>query len=393
VRILFYKPHFAWPRASGHDVHTYEMMRAMGALGARVALATAQPVPAEALTGIDFEQLVTLDSGGNGSHGVPLGLKRSEERFRSYWGIPEERIAAFGRLAADINADAVVVSGLDVLPLLGAVSGRVRVWYAGDEWAWHHLSQVHMRDVHSWSNVKDAAIKGLYERAFRGRVDRAWAVSELDAQSLRWIAGIAHVDTIPNGVDASAFTPCAGPVEPETAVFWGRLDFGPNVQALEWFVRRVWPRIRRARPAARFTIVGFRPEAAVTALARVDGVELRPDVPDVRPEVARHAVVVLPFVSGAGIKNKLLEAAAMAKPIVASPRALTGLRGDPPLRAAQTPAEWVAAITALWDDEPIRRTLGVRAREWVRQKHGWRAAAQTALAGLEQSLAGRNGRS
>jgi glycosyltransferase involved in cell wall biosynthesis len=385
LRVLFYKDDFSWPRSSGHDIHTSQMMQAMVDAGVRVALATAYPSPPLALAGLALERLVVLDDRELPPPSKRPALRSLEERFRSYWGVPHSRIAAFGGLAADFRADAVVVAGLNVLPMLTAITGAVRVWYAGDEWVWHHLSQArqlrHLRE-----NVSAALIKGLYERAFRARVDRAWVVSAPDARALRWVAGIEHVDCVPNGVDTDHYLPYDGEHEPDTAVFWGRLDFGPNTQGLEWFVRDVWPQVMAVRPKARFTIIGFHPTPALEALARAEGVVLKPDLADIRPEVVRHAVVVLPFVSGGGVKNKLLEAAAMGKAIVASPRALIGLQGDPPLRVARGTAEWLDALNALWDDGDARRALGVRAREWVQREHTWRAAGRIALDGIARSL-------
>lgn len=388
MRVLFYKADFAWPRASGHDVHTYHMMRSMAELGVRVSLATVKPPPPEALAGASIERILTLDAHTNGTAG-DLGLRSFEERFRSYWGIPSSRIRAFGQFSREIAADAVVVSGLDVLPMLGGINGAVRIWYAGDEWVWHHLSQVRASERESWGNLRDAVVKGLYERAYRHRIDRAWTVSAPDRRALRFVAGVRHVDTIANGVATDHYRPTDAVQEANSAVFWGRLDFGPNIQALQWFVREVWPSIRAVRPTAQFTIVGFHPTPPIEALCRVDGVRLKPDVPDIRPEVARAAVVVLPFVSGGGIKNKLLEAAAMGKAIVATPRALLGLKGDAPIRIARNPSEWAAAITTLWDDAASRTDLGQRARTWVNERHTWNEAARVALSGIEQSMSER----
>ncbi len=388
MRVVFYKSDLAWPRSSGHDVHTYHMMHAMSDLGAQVSLATAHKPPEDALAGLLLEEQVVLDATPNCAQ-PSLALTPLEERFRSYWGVPAGRIAVFASLVRRLAADAVVVSGLDVLPMLGGVSGPVRVWYAGDEWAWHHLSQLRVTQTSSWTHLRDAAVTGLYERAFRRRIDRAWAVSEPDRRALRHIAGVSHVDTISNGVGADFYKPMDAVTDTETAVFWGRLDFGPNVQALEWFVNDVWPAVRAARPQARFTIIGFRPIPSIRALASAEGVELIADAEDIRPLVSTREVVVLPFVSGGGIKNKLLEAASMGKAIVATPRAMSGLNGVPPIKVARRPAEWVTALETLWDSEAVRRNLGTHARAWVTERHTWRQAAQTALCGLQASLTTR----
>jgi glycosyltransferase involved in cell wall biosynthesis len=144
-------------------------------------------------------------------------------------------------------------------------------------------------------------------------------------------------------------------------------------------------------PDARFTVYGFRPTAEVQALTGRDGIELVADLPDLRDEVARHAVVVLPFVSGGGIKNKLLEAAAMGKAIVGSPRACGGLRldGARPLRVARSPAEWTRELVRLWGDAGERTRLGSAARRWVVEQHTWEAAARAALAGLAKAAGER----
>jgi glycosyltransferase involved in cell wall biosynthesis len=384
LRVLFYKTDMAWPRASGHDVHTFNLMRSLAGLGCRVAFVTVRRPDPRALEGANLDRLVALDEGPPLRTGS-TGLKGFQERFRSYWGVPAQRVAAFGAVARDFQADAVVVSGLDVLPMLGEVGNAVRIWYAADEWVWHHFSQVRPLDPGSWHNVRDGAIKGFYERVFRSRIDRAWVVTQSDARAMRWLAGVADVDLLPNGVDAERYRPGSAPEEPDTAVFWGRLDFGPNIQALEWFCANVWTVVHRQRPSARFTIVGFKPTPPVEVLANAPGVELRPNVEDIRPEVARHAVVVMPFVSGGGIKNKLLEAAAMGKTIVCTQRALLGLKGRPPLRVADGAKAWQATLGQLWSDEKLRCDLGARAREWVVREHTWESAARTARRGIDAS--------
>jgi hypothetical protein len=196
---------------------------------------------------------------------------------------------------------------------------------------------------------------------------------------------VRGLDVLPNGVDGEHFTPLEKPQSEQSCVFWGRLDFGPNIQALEWFCRRVWPRVRSAAPTATFTVYGFQPTAVVRTLAGSDGITLVPDLPDLRGEVARHQVVVLPFVSGGGIKNKLLEAAGMGKAILCTPRACGGLQpaGRLPLVLARSRAGWVRGLLNLWSDAGGRQRLGEQARRWVLQCHTWEGAARTAVAGLK----------
>jgi polysaccharide biosynthesis protein PslH len=391
VRFLFYKSGFSWPRVNGHDIHTFEMMRALASLGHEVHVATATPVPERALAGLAAASAHVLDRGETGSGPIP-GIGPLEERFRSYWGVPLGLVAAFRDVTSAVGPEVVVVSGLDVLPLLSGVGDGVRVWYAADEWCWHHLSQCRITAPSTWRELRQAAVKGIYERTFRRRIDRVWVVSETDAAAMRRVAGVRDVDVLANGVDADAFAPSAGGATGDGAIFWGRLDFGPNIQALEWFCERVWPRVLAARPGARFTVVGFNPGQRALALGRIPGVHVKPNVPDLRPEVVQHALVVLPFVSGGGIKNKLLEAAALGMPIVCSPRATVGLKGAPPVRVARSVPDWVSALVELWTREDARRDLGAAARTWVVREHTWAAAATLALSGIAETLRRRERR-
>jgi glycosyltransferase involved in cell wall biosynthesis len=391
VRLLFVKNSLAWPRASGHDVYTYYTMKACAELGHDVSLATASEPRPEALSGLQLETRFRLDT-----MEAPADSLRPrswlQKRFRSFWGVPEAHIAALQSAVISSRADAAIIVGLDALPYFPALSNVVRVWYAADEWIWHHLSQMRLRDRSTWPHFRSAAIKGVYERAHARAVDRAWVVSDNERRAMRWLAGIRQVDVLPLGVDSELFQPRQQAVEPRTAILWGRLDFGPNIQALEWFFANVWPLVRRAAPDARFTIVGFNPGPEVAKLATIGGVTIVPDLPDLRDTVRSHGIVVLPFVSGGGVKNKLLEAAALGMPIVCTPLATQGLRavGEAPFAVASTPADLSQAILNVWADDRLRLSMGSGSRTWVVRHHSWAATAHTAIAALQGD---RNGAS
>ena len=86
---------------------------------------------------------------------------------------------------------------------------------------------------------------------------------------MRLVTGIRALDVLPNGTDTDHYHPFEVPQVPQSAVFWGRLDFGPNIQALEWFCHRVWPLVRSRIPDGRFTIIGFNPSREATSGAPV----------------------------------------------------------------------------------------------------------------------------
>lgn len=367
-------------------------MQSLADLGARIAFASVDAPSDRALDGLDLDALFPLGSDAERTQRSEVRLRFLQERFRSYWGIPLQRIEALGAAGRAFRADVVVVSGLDALPMLGGVVEPLRVWHAGDEWVLHHLSLVGPREPDSLLQLKQALTKGLYEFSYGSLVDRAWVVTRPDRLAIRAVMRLRHVDILPNGVDTKVFRPSGLAVTPLSAIFWGRLDFEPNVQAAEWFCREVWPRVRQQFPEATVTLAGYQPVARVAALSSIEGVVVRADVPDLKPLLEQHAIAVMPIVSGAGIKNKLLEAAAMARPVVCTPRAALGLVGNPPFEVAKTARAFAERMMHLWTNQDLAADLGRRARDWVATTHTWRSAARIALAGLEESTAARRGR-
>jgi glycosyltransferase involved in cell wall biosynthesis len=389
VRLLFIKDSLTWPRATGHDVHCFYLMQAFAELGHEVSIATViEPTP-EALGSLPLAQRFHLDADSRPTDaGGTVRLTYLQERFRAYWGIRTDHILAAGRAAEACRADVVIVVGLNVLPFLGGIRKALRVWYAADEWVLHHLALVRWNHPSSWIHVRAAAIKGLYERVYAPLWDRVWVVSSGDRRAMRGVAGVNAIDRLYSGVDSSYYLPREEEEIENSCVFWGRLDFDPNIQALQWFCQFVWPWLRRQVPDACFRILGFQPGPAVRELAGRDGISLLPDQPDIRSEIARHAVVVLPFQTSGGVKDKLLEAASMGKTIVCTRQARGGLRHlrEAPLVLARTVDQWVGKILALWADQDRRRRLGLAARRWILKNHTWNAMARQAITALEKHI-------
>lgn len=384
MRLLFVKHSLAWPRSSGHDILTFHMLKACGELGHDVSLATVVPPEPPAVEGAAIREYVRLTAPIDGeADGDSLPGTYLQHRFRSFWGIEDHWVRSLRAATRRLRPDAVIVGGLDALPFFPALENTIRVWYAADEWVLHHLSMLQFKRGYLMNNLKAGAIKGLYERAHRGVVDRVWVVTERDRRAMHQMAGMRQVDLVQTGVDIDFYKPGPEAVEAKTAIFWGRLDFGPNVQALEWFCQRVWPDVRKAAPNARFTIAGFHPTAEVRALATGPGISMEADVRDLRPLARRHALAVLPLVSGAGIKNKLLEAAGMGLPVVCTPLATLGLGGNPPVVMAEGASAFADAMLRAWDAGADRASRSRAIRDWVTREHSWQAAAEAAIAALE----------
>lgn len=210
------------------------------------------------------------------------------------------------------------------------------------------------------------------ERGLPSRAAAVSIVSEHEARVFESFAGPGTATVATNGVDLEYFQP-SDVAEELACAFVGALDYLPNVDAALWFADEVWPVIRAKHPAAEFRVIGRKPTPAVLRLGRRSGITVVGQVPDVRPHVASAAAVVVPMRLSRGLQNKVLEALAMAKAVVAAPPALAALTTVPGthLLEARTPAEWAEAVTQLlaWPDR--RRELGDAGRRYVEDRHHW----------------------
>jgi len=228
-----------------------------------------------------------------------------------------------------------------------------------------------------WLMQREAKLLFRFECEVARRVDASLFVSEAEADLFRERSGAANVQAIENGIDtdffdpAAAFQPIDAPGKP--IVFTGQMDYRPNVEAVIWFAEAVLPHIRASHPDAAFVVVGRNPTDAVTALAKRDGVRVTGEVADVRPWLDAAACVVAPLKIARGIQNKVLEAMAMARPVVASGPAAEGIDHDGTILSGDSVAEVADAVNGLLADEQGATAIGRKARERVKARYGWSA--------------------
>ncbi|MFZ5828917.1 MAG: TIGR03087 family PEP-CTERM/XrtA system glycosyltransferase [Planctomycetota bacterium] len=236
--------------------------------------------------------------------------------------------------------------------------------------------------AHSWGpkhwlyHVEGGRLRKMEVKIAR-RATALLLVSKREADLFRTFCPTDKVITLTNGVDLDYFhpTPPRNPSLTPRCVFVGALDYGANIDGLTWFCREVWPGIRRRSPIAVFDVVGSNPRPAVVRLGQSEGVRLVGEVPDVRPHLADAAVVVIPLRVARGLQNKVLEAMAMGKAVVASPAALEGVGATAGIHAeeAATENEWIAAVGALLEQPARQAELGLAARAFVERHYCWSA--------------------
>ncbi len=186
----------------------------------------------------------------------------------------------------------------------------------------------------SWIYEREGRTLLQFERVAASRMNAAILVSAAEAKLFADLAPEARgkIHAVNNGVDTDYFSPdrpydSPFPRDVVPLVFTGAMDYWPNIDAVQFFAREVLPPVRSQVPNAAFWIVGSNPSRAVLDLARNSGIVVTGRVPDIRPYVAHAAAVVAPLRIARGIQNKVLEAMAMARIVVASPPAVEGIPG------------------------------------------------------------------
>lgn len=182
------------------------------------------------------------------------------------------------------------------------------------------------------------------------------------------------IKVVPNGVDLDYFKPQKTKLA-KAIVFSGVMNYPPNSQAVIYFYHKIWPYLKKNIPDLLWYIVGSSPSRAVKKLSRKDkNIIVTGHVEDIREYLLKAKVFISPLVSGRGIKNKILEAMALGKAIVASSKSMEGILAKPfrDFILASNPADFFRAILKLLKDEEKRDYLGQNARKFVEENFDWK---------------------
>ncbi len=293
---------------------------------------------------------------GNLHHSAPWRL------FRDY-GAPSMR-AMVQRMIESTDHDVVQVEYVEMLHLLRGVPIDAPVVYTCHE----SLALAAARGGGGAYRTMQAR---AHELTVLRAVDHVVALSGADADALRSSGHRGPVTVVPSGIDVAQFpvspaAECSG----STVTFVGYFRHEPNVDAAIWLCESILPPLRRLVPGVRVRLVGRDAPPRVQALAAAD-VEVAGYVPDLAAELAAATVVVLPLRTGGGLRGKLLEAFAAARPVVATPVALEGTNardGEHCLVAADAEA-FALAVAALLQDADRRARVGAAGRALVTAQH------------------------
>ncbi|HUY02872.1 MAG TPA: TIGR03087 family PEP-CTERM/XrtA system glycosyltransferase [Rhodocyclaceae bacterium] len=255
-----------------------------------------------------------------------------------------------------------------------------------DSAKWSQYADQHIWPL-SWLYRREATRLLAYETAVAECAAASFFVTEAELALFHRLAPrlCSQIDVWCNGVDAEYFSPEAAarlPPPPYPAgdlplVFTGAMDYWPNIDAAVWFVSEILPPLRQRHPAVRFYIVGMNPAASVRDLAG-EHVVVTGTVPDVRPYLHHAAVVVAPLRVARGVQNKVLEAMALARPLVIAQVCAIGIDAvaGRDFDVAGDASAYVDRIDALLRQPRRAAALGRAARELVLERYCWETNLQ-----------------
>jgi polysaccharide biosynthesis protein PslH len=237
-------------------------------------------------------------------------------------------------------------------------------------------------EVSLWAQAKGPRARLTQTKArryWKGRLKRyraLTAVSESEAEAIRDVLGGNHppVHVVPNGVDTAHYAAPSRPV-PGRLLYNGALTYGPNRDAVRWFVAQILPRILQRHPEVRFVVTGRVP-ADCRDLTQNPHVCLTGYLTDIREALSEASVCVVPLLSGGGTRLKVLEAWAAGLPVVSTPIGAAGLPGARPgteLLLAEDADAFADTVCALLDDATRRLALAEAGRALARARYDWSA--------------------
>lgn len=373
-RVLVASPYVPFPLSHGGAVRMYNLMRrAAGDFDQiLICFTDAMEPPARELLDICAEIILVRREG---SHEVPSrGRPDTVEEFDSL------AFRAALRVAIHKWNPAVAQLEFTQMAQYAPDCGKARTLLVEHD-VTLDLYQQMLTSQEDWEVRRQLGLWQRFERAAWHEVDRVVVMSGKDRQLVSVSGSRGEPVTLPNGVDLERYRPSAQEPEPRRILFIGSFAHLPNLMALEFFLRDVWPRLEGATlhiisGANHEYYLDFYRDRVHLNLAQ-PGIELEGFVPDVGPAYGRAAIAIAPLVASAGTNIKVLEAMAMARAVVSTPAGVNGLDltpGEDFLLAHDGP-EMATAITRLFDDAATRSRLEDHARRTVEREYGWDAIA------------------
>ena len=218
-----------------------------------------------------------------------------------------------------------------------------------------------------------------FEKKICAMVNHCTLVSKSDREVLRSHGVENNFSVIPNGVDVDYFHPLNLPMDPRKLIWVGGMGGPYNADAVDYFLREIWPLIRKVQPDCTVDFAGSAPTALLQKCAAADPrLRIMHFIPDIRESVQKAALFIAPIRSGSGTKIKVLNAMAQGKAVVATPVAAEGIEvtDGENIFIAEDPKLFAQRVIDLIRDPSLASEMGLKARDLIEEKYSWHVIAE-----------------
>jgi glycosyltransferase involved in cell wall biosynthesis len=367
MRILILTPRLPWPPIDGGRIAMARLAEGLVRAGADVEILSLNPRKHRVAAVAPIRtQVIDIDTSRILAPAFTRGIPFLVARF-----VSDEFRAALVTTLRRFAPDVVQIESPFLLPYADIVrsesNARVVLRSLNVEFRiWEGLARTERNPLRRIALQRIASSLRRYEIRQLAAIDAIVPISTDDANDFHALGASKPMHVVACGVTVSEST--STPI-PNSVGFIGSLDFIPNQQAVEWIVDDLWPRVVERVPEARLSIAGS--SAPEWLRRRMTNIDFRGAVDDASAFMTTMSVMIAPLFAGGGMRIKVLEAMALAKPVVATTLGAGGLDVEPgrDIHIADDAPSFADAIALLLRDENVATRVGEAARETVRSRY------------------------
>ncbi|MEN5256248.1 glycosyltransferase family 4 protein [Pseudomonas protegens] len=384
MKILWTLPYLPWPATSGGKTRQYHLLRALAARGHRITLLVQSKTPLDDATRAALEpwleRLIVL----------PRRPLRSLKTLFSVLFAPYPMLADVNGLAAPLQQrfrelleepwDVIQIEhSYSFQPFEQPLKQLQRPFILTEHNVESALGAASYDRLPAWSKPFTRYDQWRYrrwERRVFQQAARVIAVTEQDALTLARLSG-KPAAVVVNGVDCEHYAAVQPDLGSQRLLFIGNYEYSPNLDAVQWALEEILPRLWAINPEVHFAICGYALPDSFRQRWTDPRIEWQGFVPDLRDLQRRSALFFAPLRQGGGSKLKVLEAMAAGLPVVTTAQGSSGLQvenGQHYLGSEDPGALAQILAQALADPERLQR-IGAAGRDYVLAHHDWSAAA------------------
>ncbi|HKL02717.1 MAG TPA: glycosyltransferase family 4 protein [Cryomorphaceae bacterium] len=279
------------------------------------------------------------------------------------------------KLLASENFDVVLCESIFVAPYIGTIrkmtKARVVLRSHNLEFSiWHRLAKSHKMGVRkTYLKILTRQLRN-YEVEILNQIDGLIAINPDELLHYQRLGYKGKSMTFPFAINTAEYVPDPKPEEVNSIFHLGSMDWKPNVEGVQWFLREVWPKVRRSNKSLTLYLAGRRmPEELISLKA--DGVDVVGEVPDAQDFMKSKNIMIVPLKTGAGMRVKIIEALALKKPIVATPIGANGIavRHGESAYIAHSARDFADCILKLAADPTSAVKMGEKGRKLIEDQY------------------------